>query len=122
MLTIHLEDQENGGSPTKLGRALQYGQHECTISDESSQMVKRDVLHAECSLYGTELNVPQIEPILALQGVPWDGALVGQHQKNVVKVKCGHLKGKWKIIARVSSAVSAGQYALKTYTYLECHG
>ena len=46
----------------------------------------------EGSPYGTEVNVPQVESVLALEGVPWDGALVSQLQKNVVKVKCGHLK------------------------------
>ena len=35
---------------------------------------------------------PQIESILTLEGVPWDGALVCQHQKNPVKVKRCHLK------------------------------
>ena len=35
---------------------------------------------------------PQIESILTLEGVPWDGALVRQHQKNPVKVKRCHLK------------------------------
>ena len=55
---------------------------------------KRDVLHVEGSSYGTKVNIPQIESVLALEGVPWDGTLVCQHQKNVIKVKCGHLKEK----------------------------
>ena len=76
MLVICLEYKENGCSPAELRGA------------------KRDALHAEGSLYGTEANVPQVESILALEGVLWDGALVGQLQKNVVKVKCGHLKDK----------------------------
>ena len=70
------------------------GGHEHTLSDESLQMVKRDALHAEGLSYGTKVNIPQVESILALEGVPWDGALVCQHQKNVVKVKCCHLKQK----------------------------
>ena len=94
MLAIHLEDQEKGGSPTELERALQCRGHECILSDESPQTVKRDVLHAEGSPYGTEANLPQVESILALEGVLWDGTLVHQHQKNVVKVKCSHLKEK----------------------------
>ena len=57
-------------------------------------MVKRDVLHAEGLSYGKKVKIPQIESILALEGVPQDGALVHQHQKNAVKVKCGHLKEK----------------------------
>ena len=94
MLAICLEDQENGSSLTELGRALWHEGHEHALSDESPQMVKTDVLHAEGLPYGTEVNVPQVESDLALEGVPWDGALVGQHQKNAVKVKCGHLKEK----------------------------
>ena len=42
------------------------------------------------------MNVPQVESILALEGVLQDGALVSQLQKNAVKVKCGHLKDKWE--------------------------
>ena len=57
-------------------------------------MVKRDALHAEGLSYGTKANVPQIEYVLALEGVLWDGALVCQHQKNPVKVECRHLKGR----------------------------
>ena len=48
-------------------------------------MVKRDALHAEGSSYGTKANVPQIESVLTL---------VRQHQLNMVKVKCHHLKRK----------------------------
>ena len=94
MLAIRLEDQENGSSPTELGRALQCGGHECALGDESLQMVKRDALHAEGSSHGTKANVPQIESVLALEGVSWDGALVRQHQKNAVKVKVPSSKRK----------------------------
>ena len=94
MLAICLEDQENSGSPAELGRALRHGGHECTLGDEFPQMVKRDALHVEGLSHGTKANIPQIESILALEGVPWDGALVCQHQKNLVKVKCRHLKGE----------------------------
>ena len=68
------------------------GGHECTIGNEFLQMVKRDALHAKGLSYGTKVNVPQIESVLTLEGVPWDGTLVLQHQKNPVKVKCLHLK------------------------------
>ena len=74
MLAIHLEDQENGGSPAELGRALRCGGHECTLGDESPQTVKRDVLHAEGLPHGTNVNIPQIESILALEGISQDGA------------------------------------------------
>ena len=57
-------------------------------------MVNRDVLHVEGLSYGTKAKVPQIESILTLEGVMWDGALVHQHQLNMVKVKCHHLKRK----------------------------
>ena len=92
MLVVHLEDEENGCSPTELKDALQCGGHKCTLSDESPQAVKRDVLHVEGSLYGAEVNVPQVESILALKGIPQDGTLAGQLQKYAVKIKCGHLK------------------------------
>ena len=68
-----------------------------------------DALYVEDSSHGTKVNIPQIESILALEGVPQDKALVCQHQKNMIKVKCHHLKKNRKIIARVSSAVSMGQ-------------
>ena len=94
MLVICLEDEENGCSLTELGGTLQCGGHECTLSDESPQAVKRDALHVEGLQYGTEMNVSKVESILAPEGVPWDEALVSQLQKNVVKVKCGHPKEK----------------------------
>ena len=68
------------------------GVHECALGDEFLQMVKRDALHVEGLSYGTKVNIPQIESVLTLEGFPWDGALVHQHQKNPVKVKCHHLK------------------------------
>ena len=92
MLVIHLEDEENGCSPTELEGAFQHRGHKCALSDESPQAVKRDVLHVEVLLYGAEVNVPQVESVLVLEGVPQDGALAGQLQKYAVKVKCGHLK------------------------------
>ena len=92
MRAVCLEDQEDGSSPTELWRALQSGGHECDLSDEFLQMVKRDALHAECSSYGTKAKVPQIKPILTLESLLWDGAWVLQHQKNPVEVKHCHLK------------------------------
>ena len=66
--------------------------HKCALSNESLQAVKRDALHVEGSLHVAEVNVPQVESVLALDGVPRDGALAGQLQKYAVEVKCGHLK------------------------------
>ena len=70
MLVICLEDEENGCSPTELEGALQHRGHECSLSNESPQAVKRDALHMEGLQYGTEVNVPQFESVLALEGVP----------------------------------------------------
>ena len=75
------------------------GEHECTLGDEFPQMVKKDALHAEGSSYGTKVNFPQIESVLTLESVPWHGALVLQHQKNPVEVKCCH--PKWKRAERL---------------------
>ena len=75
------------------------GGHECTLGDEFSQMVKKDALHVEGSSYRTKENFPQIESVLTLESVPWDGALVHQHQKNPVKVKHHHLK--WEKVGRL---------------------
>ena len=75
------------------------GGHEHALGNEFPQMVKRDALHAEGSSYRTKANAPQIESVLTLEGVPWDGALVRQHQKNPVKVKCCHLK--WEKVGRL---------------------
>ena len=96
MLVICLEDEKNGCRPTELKGALQHEGGINTLSDKSPQAVKRDALHAEGLQYGAEANVPQVESVLALDGIPQDGALVIQLQKNVVKVKCGHLKDKWE--------------------------
>ena len=83
VLAIHLEDQEDGSSPTELGRTLRQWGHERALGDEFLQMVKGDVLHAEGLSYGTKVNVPQIESILTLEGSI-------QHQLNMAKVKCRH--------------------------------
>ena len=78
--------------PLSSGVPSDGGGHECTLSNEILQMVKRDALHAEGLSYGTKANVPQIESVLTLESVPWNGALVLHHQKNPVKVKHHHLK------------------------------
>ena len=70
MLTVCLEDQEDGSSPTDFRRALKLGGHECTLGDEFPQMVKRDALHAECSSYGTKVNIPQVVSVLAVESLP----------------------------------------------------
>ena len=55
-------------------------------------MVERDALHAECLSYGMEADVPQIESVLISESLMWDGTWALQHQKNPLKVECGHLK------------------------------
>ena len=75
------------------------GGHKCALGDEFLQMVKRDVLHAEGLSSGTRANVPQIESVLTLESVLWDGALVLQHKKNPVEVKHCHLK--WERVERL---------------------
>ena len=93
MLAICLEDQEDGSSPAELWSDLQWGGgHECALSNEFLQTVKRDGLHVEGSSYGTKANVPKVESILTLEGLPWDGAWVLQHQKNPVEVQRHHQK------------------------------
>ena len=76
------------------------GGHEHALSDEFSHMVKRDALHAESLSYGTKVNIPQVESVLTLESLPWDGARVLQHQKNPVEVKHCHLK--WEVAERLS--------------------
>ena len=93
MLAVCLEDQEDGSSLAELWRALQLGGgHEHALSDEFLQTVEGDALHVECSSCGTEVDSPQIESILTMEILPWDGTWVIQHQKNPVEVKHCHLK------------------------------
>ena len=58
VLAVCLEDQGDGSNPADFRRALQSGGHECTLSDEFPQMVKGDVLHAECSSNGDRSGHP----------------------------------------------------------------
>ena len=43
---------------------------------------------------GQKRMSPKLSPVLALEGVLQDGALVCRHQQNAVKAKCCHLKEK----------------------------
>ena len=80
MLVIHLEDKENGHSPTELEGALCYGGHKCTLCNEFLQVVQGNLLHAECMLYGADVDIPQVETILDEEGVPQYGTLAGELQ------------------------------------------
>ena len=78
MLVIHLEEEENGCSPAELECALHHGGHKCTLGNEFPQVVKGDALHVDGMLYGAEADVPQVENILAVEGVPQYGTLAGK--------------------------------------------
>ena len=92
MLVIHLEDKENGCSPTELEGALCRGGHKHALCDEFPQVVKGNVLHVEGMLYRAESDVPKVETILAVESVPRYGTLAGELQEYPVEVECGHLK------------------------------
>ena len=81
----------NGCSPTELESAL-CCRHKCTLSDEFLQVVQGNPLHAEGMLYGAEVDVPQVETILAEESVPRYGTLAGELQEYPVEVECSHLK------------------------------
>ena len=49
---------------------------ECALREEGVQAIKRDVLHVESTHYGTETDVPLVNPILAAEGISWDGTSV----------------------------------------------
>ena len=46
--------------PLSSGVPFDGGGLEHSLSDEFPQMVKRDVLHAECSPYGTKVTAPRL--------------------------------------------------------------
>ena len=92
MLVIHLEDKENGCCPAELEDALHLAGHKCTLSDKFPQVVKGNALDVEGVLYGAEVDVPQVETILAVESVPQYGTLAGELQEYPVEVECGHLK------------------------------
>ena len=87
-----LEDKENGCCPAELEGALCHGGHKCAFCDKFPQVVKGNVLHAEGMLYGAEVDVPQVETVLAVESVPGCGTLAGKLQEYPVEVECGHLK------------------------------
>ena len=81
MLVIHLEDKENGCHPAELKGTLCHGGHKHTLCDEFPQIVKGNALHVEGMLYRAEVDVPQIETILAVESAPCYGTLAGKLQE-----------------------------------------
>ena len=92
MLVIHLEDKENGCSPTELKSVLYHEGHKHALCNESPQVVQGNPLHAVGTLYGAEVDVPQVETVLAEESVPWCGTLAGKLQEYPVEVEFGHLE------------------------------
>ena len=92
MLVICLKDKVNGCSPTELEGALHHRGHKCTICGKFPQVVKGNALHVEGMLYRAEADVPQVETVLAVEGVPQYGTLAGEFQEYLVEVERGHLK------------------------------
>ena len=92
MLVICLEDKEYGCCPAELKGALHHRGHKCALCDEFLQVVQGNVLHVEGMLDGAEVNVPQVETVLAVESVPGYGTLAGKLQEYLAEVECGHLK------------------------------
>ena len=91
MLVIHLED-ENGCHPAELEGTLCHGGHKHALCYKFPQVVKGNALHVEGMLYRAEVDVPQVETILAVESVPQYGTLAGELQEYPVEVERGHLK------------------------------
>ena len=92
MLIIHLEDEEYGCHPPELEGARHCKGHKRTLCNEFPQVVQGNALHVEGTLDGAEVNVPQVETILAVESVPGYGTLVGKLQEYLAEVECGRLK------------------------------
>ena len=92
MLVICLEDKEYGCHPAELKGTLCHRGHKSALCNEFPQVVKGNALHVEGMLDGAEVDVPQVETILAVESVPQYGTLAGELQEYLVEVECGHLK------------------------------
>ena len=87
MLVICLEDKEYGCLPTELEGALHHGGHKHALCNEFPHVVKGNALHVEGMLDGAEVDVPQVETILAVESVPWYGTLAGKLQEYPIEVE-----------------------------------
>ena len=111
MLVICLEDKEYGCHPTELDCALCHRGHKRTLCDMFPQVVQGNALHVEGTLDGTEANVPQVEPILAVESVSGYGTLAGKLQEYPAEVVCSHLKEQVESLLEAEAA---------RYMWLKC--
>ena len=92
MLVIHLKDEEYGCHPTELKGALGHGRHKCTLCYKLQQVVQGNALHVKGALDGAEVNVPQVETILAVESVPRYRTLACELEEYPAEVECGDLE------------------------------
>ena len=92
VLVVHLEDEEYGFHPTELKGSLCHRGHKCALCDELPQVVQGNALHVKGALDGAEVDVPQVETILAVESVPRYGTLACKLEEYPAEVECGHLE------------------------------
>ena len=111
VLVIHLKDKEYGCHPTELEGALHCGRHKRALCDELPQVVQGNALHVKGALDGAEVDVPQVETILAVESVPRYRTLTRKLEEYSAEVECGHLE------EQVESLLQEGTV---WYTRLKC--
>ena len=92
VLVVHLEDEEYGCCPTELEGVLHHGRYKCVLCDELPQVVQGNALHVKGVLDGAEMNVPQVETILAVESVPRYGTLTCELEEYPAEVECSHME------------------------------
>ena len=92
VLVIHLEDEEYGCHPTEFDGALSHRRHKGTLHDEILQVAQANALHVKGALDGAEVNVPQVETILAVESVPWYRTFACELEEYPAEVECSHLE------------------------------
>ena len=111
MLVICLKDGEYGCCPTELKGALCHGRHKCALCDELLQVVQGNALHVKGVLNGAEVDVPQVQTILAVKSIPRYRTLTCEVEEYPAEVECSHLK---------EQAESLLQEGVAQYTWLKC--
>ena len=111
MLVIHLKDEEYGCHPTELEGALHHGRHKHALCDELLQVVQGNALHVKGALDGAEVDLLQVETILAVESVPRYRTLTCEVEEYLAEVECGHLE---------EQAESLLQEGVAQYTWLKC--